>query len=79
VSERWQWQFLGDRAQGGSVATGDDTGEEVDVSRQLHAPKFFDIRVGACRFMGGDGLDLPLAQKPTLSIDLLSGQDMPLV
>src|SRR5262249_59505645 len=72
-------QFLGNRAESWGVATGDDTGEEVDIGRQLHAPQFLDIRISTRRFISGDGLDLTLAEESSLGVDLLGSQDMSLI
>src|SRR5262249_21360938 len=56
------------------VAARDDAGEEVDLAFELHAPKLFDVAVGAGGLVGGDGLDLALAQEAALGVDLLGLQ-----
>ena len=63
----------------GRVAAGDDAGEEVDLAFELHAPELFDVGVGAGRLVGGDGLDLALAEEPALGIDLFGREDVALV
>ena len=66
-----QREFLGHRAERRGVAARDDAGEQVDLAFELHPPQFFDVGVGAGGFVGGDGLDLALAQESALGIDLL--------
>ena len=62
----------------GRVAARDDAGEEVDLALELHAPKLFDVGVGAGGLVGGDGLDLALAREAALGVDLLGRQDVAL-
>ncbi len=77
--KRKHTKFFSHGAQGRRVSARDDAGENVDVLREFHPSEFLDIGVGASRFVRCDGLDLPLPEKPTLCVDLLSGKDMPLV
>src|SRR5262249_61291428 len=62
-----------------AVAARDHAGEQVDVALELHAPKLFDVGVGAGRLVGGDGLDLALAEQSTLGVDLFRRHDVALV
>ena len=71
-------EFLGDQTEGGGIAAGDDAGEEIDALRQLHAPEFLDVGVGSGGLVGGDRLDLALAQEPTFGVDFLGGQEVSL-
>src|SRR4030095_13342747 len=61
--DRQQAQLLGHRAERRRVAARDDAGEQIDLALELHAPKLFDVAVGAGGFVGGDGLDLALAEE----------------
>src|SRR5215471_6679074 len=74
-----QFEFFCHRSQGGRVAARNDPREPVDVLRQLHAAHFFHIRIGAGILIRFDGVNFPFAQKPTLGVDLFSGQDVALV
>ena len=73
-----QLQLFGNRAERRGIAARDDAGEQIDLALELHAAKLFDIGVGAGGFVGGDRLDLALAQKAALGVDLLGGENMAL-
>src|SRR5262249_25122928 len=77
--DRQQTEFLSDRTERGRVTAGDDTGEQVDLALELHAPKLFDIGVGSGGLVGGDRLDLALAEQSALGVDLLRRQDVTFV
>src|SRR4029077_2948563 len=72
-------EFLGDRGERGRIAARDHAGEEVDLALELHAPKLFDVGVRASGLVGGDGLDLALAEKSALGVDLLRRENVALV
>src|SRR5262249_12676400 len=54
-------------------------GEQVDLALELHTPQLFDVGVGAGGLVGGDGLDLALAEQSALGVDLLRRHDVALV
>ena len=48
-------------------------------SGELEPAELLHVGVGARRLVGLQGLDLALAEEPALGVDLLRGQDVPLV
>src|SRR5262245_45489574 len=76
--DRQQAQLFGHGPERRRIAARDDTGEEVDLALELHAPKLFDVGIGSGGLVGGDGLDLALSQQTALGVDLLGRQEVPL-
>src|SRR5262249_24782968 len=72
-------EFLGDRGKRGRVAARNHAGEEIELALEVHGPKLFDIGVGAGGLVGGNSLDLALAEQSALGIDLFRRQHVSLV
>src|SRR6267143_3929967 len=62
-----------------SVAARRDAREEVDLLRRLHPAQLLDVGVGAGVLVRLDRLDLALPEETALGVDLLRGEDVPLV
>ena len=74
-----QLQLLRHGTQRGRIAAGGDPHEHVDLLGELEAAHLLGVGVGPGRLVGLEDLDLPLAEKAALLVDLVGSQQVALV